>query len=139
VRVDDVPERLRTLLREAGGDPAAPPAGVAWACFQRLAQDRIDGLDPDWDEDLLLFEAHRDSDGTLTVDVERQYGGEGEMRSLLCRVTAGPDALPGTRGVQLWGRPGTAADEWIGQVEATEHAALLHDPAARAAISASRI
>lgn len=139
MEIDDVPERFRALVREAGGDPAAPDAPLAWDCFQRLARERIGGLDPDRDEDLLLFEADRDDDGTLTADVERQYGGEGGMRSLLCRVTAGPRAVPDARGVQLWGRPGEAADEWIERVEATDYAALLHDAATRAEISAGRI
>jgi hypothetical protein len=138
MRADDVPARFSALVREAGDDPAAPGAAVAWACFRRLADERIDGLDPEQDEDLLLFEADRGDDGALTVDVERQYGGEGEMRSLLCRVTAGRDALPGARGVQLWGRPG-AAGEWVERVEATEHAGLLRDPSARARVSAGRI
>lgn len=131
MRIDDAPDRLRELLRDAGSDPAA-----AWEAFGAFARETIDGLAPDADEDLLLFEAHRDADGTLTIDLERQYGPEGDMRSALCTFTYPAGSA---RGAQVWGRPGAGARKWIAEVEATEAFSCLSGPPSSVEVACGRI
>jgi hypothetical protein len=62
----------------------------------------------------------------VQVDIERQYGGDGAMRSILCSFAYPPNES--TRGAQEWGRPGEDAGDWIARVEASPAFALLSRP-----------
>jgi hypothetical protein len=140
MRIENVPNRLDELFRERGHDPSTADASAVWEAFCQLAQERIDGLHPGMDDDLLLFEVGPgDSDEVLLVDIERQYGGEGNMQSLLCRLSYPAGAAPSNREVQIWGRPGQESSAWIGQVEQSPHAPLLRTSPTSLLIRHSRI
>jgi hypothetical protein len=127
---------------EAGTSPDAPDPGPAWAAFGRFARERIAGLDPERDEDLLLFEVTRtrhgsDGEPAVQIDLERQYGGEGAMRSILCSFAYGMEAA--VPGAQAWGRPGADAEAWIARVEAAPAFALLSRAPRHASVESGAI
>jgi hypothetical protein len=150
MKIDRVERRFVELLQAAGGDAEALAPRPAWEAFKAFAGETIDGLDPAGDVDRLLCEAGPTRYGpagrpAIQVDIERQYtleaDGEYEgMKHLLCSFTYPlAEQFAGTRGVQLWGSPGPASEDWATEVEATAYFALLADLPEQAAFIAGDV
>jgi hypothetical protein len=111
-------------LRQSLGDTSPTNFATVWGAFCEFALRPVAGLDPEADQDLLLFECAVEP-SRLIVDLIRQFTDadeDAEMEQLRCSVSmtlADDGPIRGITRPSLWGRGGSAAGAWIEAVEAT--------------------
>jgi hypothetical protein len=146
---------LEQMLTDAGFDRENPVLDVFWQVFKRFAAMPVEGMDPEMDADMLLFQCaldlkERDDFSPrphYMIDFTRQFTHEenGEyagMEQLGCSFYYDPDpefesvtkAADWSKtyrpGDQFWGAPADGAGPWIERVEGSPNfqSALRHEP-----------
>jgi hypothetical protein len=145
---------LRRMLTGAGFDEADPNLAVLWSVLKEWVALPVEGMDPDVDADMLLFEASLElreggaySFGPSFVvgftrqfsfeDEEGEYAGMEVVRAeLRYAVHDGFRAITKMRhdnfgtADQFWGSGGPRAEEWTRRVETSRsyQVALEHRP-----------
>jgi hypothetical protein len=152
---------LRRRLAAVGFDEARPKLSVLWPVWKTWAALPVEGMDPDADADMLLFEcsldlktpdkfsfgpsfivgftrqfSFEDENGDYTgmehVGVDLRYPVHDDFRAIT-RMAEWSDEF-GTAD-QFWGSGGPCAPEWAGRVEASRsYATALRHHALRVAL-----
>jgi hypothetical protein len=126
MNVGNAEKGLKRMLKDAGVDPARPPLLETWNVFKTFAVLPVEGVGPDSDDDLLLFQwGCYDWGGKgerFNVDFLRQFtvysrgGGYDHMEQLHCTFFFEP--TPGLRALgsdNEWS--GRSLDAWFAQIE----------------------
>jgi hypothetical protein len=102
---------LRDLLRAVGSEAVLHPA-LLWRLFSSFALRPVDGVSPQRDQDLVLFE----TTSRREIHLMRQFDAGEAMEQLSCTLQVDSDLPPAT----ILGRAGSDAINWIAEVEASE-------------------
>ena len=164
--VDAALPELRRRLSDAGFDEEAPDIEVLWPVWREWAAVPVDGMDPDRDDDMLLFECsldlseadryHRGPQFSVAFtrqfsfyDADGEYAGMSQLTAELdyevhddFRAITTMASWSDTFGTAdlFWGSGGARAADWADRVERTRsyQTAARHRPV-RAVLSYGRV